>query len=113
MDKYDRARGQAKFDEVYCGDLGALPPPGQAPFIDYMLETLFGELWQDETLSVRDKRLLLLGVLVAQGEEGALAIHLRAAVKRGELAVAQLRLLATFPQHGGPRGSRLFQVVTR
>jgi 4-carboxymuconolactone decarboxylase len=112
MNQYDRSAGQAKFDEVYCGDLGVLPPPGTSPFIDYMLETLFGVLWQDETLSIRDRRLLLLGALAAQGEEPALAIHLRAAVKRGELTAAQLQALATFLTQyvGYPRGSRLFRV---
>jgi 4-carboxymuconolactone decarboxylase len=114
MNHYDRSTGQAKFDEVYCGDLGALPQPGASPFIDYMLETLFGVLWQDETLSIRDRRLLLLGALAAQGEESALAIHLRAAVKRGELSAAQLQALATFLTQyvGYPRGSRLFRVCS-
>jgi 4-carboxymuconolactone decarboxylase len=113
MNQYDRNKGHAKFDEVYCGDLGALPPPGASPFIDYMLETLFGVLWQDATLSIRERRLLLLGVLAAQGEDAALAIHLRAAVKRGELTTAQLQAMAPFLTQyvGYPRGSRLFRIV--
>jgi 4-carboxymuconolactone decarboxylase len=113
MNQYDRSKGEAKFDEVYCGDLGALPAPGASPFIDYMLETLFGVLWQDATLSIRERRLLLLGVLAAQGEDAALAIHLRAAVKRGELTAAQLQAMATFLTQyvGYPRGSRLFRIV--
>jgi 4-carboxymuconolactone decarboxylase len=113
MNQYDRNKGQAKFDEVYCGDLGALPPAGASPFIDYMLETLFGVLWQDTTLSIRERRLLLLGVLAAQGEDAALAIHLRAAVKRGELTAAQLQAMAPFLTQyvGYPRGSRLFRIV--
>ncbi len=78
-----------------------------------MLETLFGVLWQDATLSVRERRLLLLGVLAAQGEDAALAIHLRAAVKRGELTAAQLQAMAPFLTQyvGYPRGSRLFRIV--
>ena len=113
MNQYDRSKGEAKFDEVYCGDLGTLPAPGVSPFIDYMLETLFGVLWQDATLSIRERRLLLLGVLAAQGEDAALAIHLRAAVKRGELTAAQLQAMATFLTQyvGYPRGSRLFRIV--
>src|ERR1700722_12229553 len=95
MNKYDRATGQATFDEVYAGDLGALPPPGTAPFIDYMLETLFGKLWADETLSIRERRLLLLGALAAQGDDVALTIHLHVAVESGELYVGQHRAMAT------------------
>src|SRR5271155_1586472 len=113
MNQYDRSKGQTKFDEVYCGDLGAFPPAGASPFIDYMLETLFGALWQDETLSIRERRLLLLGVLAAPGGDTTLAIHLRAAVKRGELTAAQLQAMATFLTQyvGYPRGSRLFRIV--
>jgi len=112
MNQYDRAQGLAKLEEVYGGELGALPPPGASPFIDYMLETLFGVLWRDTSLSVRERRLLLIGVLAAQGEESTLAIQLRAALKRGELTAAQLQPLATFLTQyvGYPRGSRLFRL---
>jgi 4-carboxymuconolactone decarboxylase len=111
MNQYDRGRGQARFDEVYGSEVGALPPAGASPFIDYMLETLFGVLWQDETLSIRERRLLVIGVLAAQGEEGTLGVQLRCALKRGELTVAQLQALATFLTQyvGYPRGSRLLK----
>jgi 4-carboxymuconolactone decarboxylase len=113
MSKYERSRGQAVFDEVYAGDLGALPPAGTAPFIDHMLETLFAAVWSDPTLTIRDRRLLLLGALSAQGDEAALGVHLRAAVKRGELSPAQLQALAIFVTQyvGYPRGSRLLRVI--
>ena len=112
MNQYDRGKGLEKFDQVYCGDLGALPPAGASPYIDFMLETLFGVLWQDTTLSIRERRLLLIGVLAAQGEESTLTIQLRSALKRGELSTPQLQALATFLTQyvGYPRGSRLFRV---
>jgi 4-carboxymuconolactone decarboxylase len=113
MTDYDRSKGLAKFAEVYGGELGALPAAGASPFIDYMLETLFGALWSDETLSIRERRLLLVGALAAQGDEVALTIHLRAAIKRGEFTAQQLQALATFLTQyvGYPRGSRLFRVI--
>ena len=112
MNQYDRGKGEEKFAEVYGREVGVLPAPGASPFIDYMLETLFGVLWQDPSLSVRERRLLVIGVLAAQGEEGPLGIQLRCALKRGELTAAQLQPLATFLTQyvGYPRGSRLFKV---
>jgi len=112
MNQYDRGKGQEKFSEVYGSDLGALPPQGASPFIDYMLETLFGVLWQDPALSIRERRLLVIGVLAAQGEEATLGIQLRCALARGELTQPQLQALATFLTQyvGYPRGSRLFKV---
>jgi 4-carboxymuconolactone decarboxylase len=112
MNQYDRGKGEAKFNEVYGSDLGALPGAGASPFIDYMLETLFGVLWQDPALSIRERRLLVIGVLAAQGEDATLAIQLRCALNRGELTAAQLQPLATFLTQyvGYPRGSRMLRV---
>jgi 4-carboxymuconolactone decarboxylase len=112
MNQYDRSKGEMKFNEVYGSDLGALPAAGASPFIDYMLETLFGALWQDPALSIRERRLLVIGVLAAQGEDATLAIQLRCALNGGELTVAQLQPLATFLTQyvGYPRGSRLLRV---
>ena len=113
MAKYKRSRGLAMFDEVYCKDLGALPPEGGSRFIDYMLETLFAELWADETLSIRDRRLLLIGAIAAQGDDTTMRIQLRSALKRGELDKAQLEALAVFLTQyvGYPKGSAVFRII--
>lgn len=112
MKKYDREKGVEMFKDVYAGDV-QLPPAG-GPFIDYMLETLFGTLWADATLSIRDRRLLLIGAIAALGDAATLQIQLRAALKRGELEAAQLEPLATFLTQyvGYPRGSQLFRIVS-
>jgi 4-carboxymuconolactone decarboxylase len=112
MNHYDRSQGQAKFDEVYGSELAPLPPAGASPFIDYMPETLFGVLWSDPALSIAERRLLIIGVLAAQGEESTLALQLRSALRRGELKPPQLQALATFLTQyvGYPRGARLLKV---
>ncbi len=112
--KYDRQKGQQLFDEVYCKDLGELPPPGASKFIDYMLETLFAELWADGTLSIRDRRLLLLGAIAAQGDEATMTIQARSALKREELNREQLEAMAVFLTQyvGYPRGSKVFRIVS-
>lgn len=107
--KYDRQKGVDTFNEVYCGDLPC-PPEGMMKFADFMLETLFGELWADETLSIRDRRLLLLGAIAAQGEDTTFSIQLRSAIKRGELDRAQVEALVVFLTQyvGYPKGSKMF-----
>ena len=62
-----RERGLAKFNEVYCGDLPA-PPPGTVDFFDLMLEQLFAEVWTRPALSLRDRRLVIMGVAAALGD---------------------------------------------
>lgn len=112
-DKYSRERGRQMFDEIYCRDLGDLPPAGSSVFIDFMLETLFGTLWADDTLSIRDRRLLLIGAIASQGDAATLTVQIRSAFKRGELDAAQLDALAVFLTQyvGYPKGSQLFQIV--
>jgi len=109
--KYDRQKGVEVFNEVYCGDV-PLTQPGQSKFVDHMLETLFGTLWSDETLSIRDRRLLLIGAIAAQGDETTLTIQARSALKRGELTIKQLEAIVMFITQyvGYPKGSRFFNI---
>jgi 4-carboxymuconolactone decarboxylase len=100
------------YNEVYCGDLPQPPPEGTSVFVDYMLETLFGTLWADSALTIRDRRLLLLGAIAAQGDEMTLTIQARSALKRGELDKKQLEAISVFLTQyvGYPRGSKLHRI---
>ena len=59
-------RGLSAMREVYAGEIIELPE-GTLPFNDVMLKTLFAEVWTRNVLSMRDRRLLLLGVVAARG----------------------------------------------
>ena len=93
-DQERRAIGEAKIAEVYAGDV-VVPPEGYA-FSDIMLETLFAEVWTRDTLSMRDKRILLLGMIAAQGEGMTFKIQTKAAIKNGELSAEDIRELHLF-----------------
>ncbi|SHH04289.1 4-carboxymuconolactone decarboxylase [Hydrocarboniphaga daqingensis] len=114
--RYDRDKGMQMFDTVYCGDVPIPTAPGESRFIDYMLETLFGTLWADQdSLSIRDRRLLLIGAIAAIGDETTLAIQTRSALKRGELDPSQLDSISMFLTQyvGYPLGSRLHRVFSQ
>jgi 4-carboxymuconolactone decarboxylase len=72
-----------------------------------MLEQLFAEVWTREALSVRDRRLIIMGVIAALGEKDTFAIQVRAAVKNGELTPAQVReVVITLANYAGyPRAA--------
>ncbi len=105
-------RGAEMLKEVYAGDV-AVPPKGAMAFSDLMLESLFAEVWTREELSIRDRRLILLGVIGALGEKDTFAIQAKASLKRGELTPEQLRevliMLANYA--GYPRAAGLIGVV--
>jgi len=104
-----REKGIEMFNEVYCGDLPQPPEPGNDRFFDFMLDTVFGQLWANETLSIRERRLVLLGAIAAQGEEMTFTIQARSALKRGELTQVQLEeIIVMLTQYVGyPRASKM------
>jgi len=89
-----RQQGEDKIKEVYAGDV-VVPPEGYA-FTDVMLETLFAQVWTRDTLSMRDKRILLLGMIAAQGEGMTFKIQTKAGIKNGELTPEDVRELHLF-----------------
>lgn len=105
-------RGSDMIAEVYAGDVGAMPE-GTMPFYDVMMKSLFAEVWDREVLSIRDRRLLLLGVIAAQGQTEVFGIQAKAALKRGELSADELRecLIMLAPYAGYPNVAGLISPV--
>jgi 4-carboxymuconolactone decarboxylase len=103
-----RRRGEETIKKVYAGDV-AVPPEGASAFADVMLEQLFAEVWTREALPMRDRRLLIMGVIAAMGEQLTWGIQAKAALKNGELTPDQLReALIHLAQYAGyPRAAGL------
>lgn len=96
-----RERGAEMLRKVYAGDV-PVPPAGASPFADLMLEQVFAEVWTREVLPVRDRRLLIMGVIAALGEADTWKIQVRSAIKNGELSAEQAReALIQLAQYAG------------
>lgn len=111
-DSERRKRGVEMIKEVYAGDV-IVPPEGAMAFTDVMLEQVFAEVWSRDVLSIRDRRLLLLGIIAEKGETNTFGIQAKAALKRGELEPDELReLLLMIAQYSGyPRAAALVGVI--
>ena len=109
-----RERGLEMMKKVYAGDV-VVPPEGVSPFGDLMLEQVFAEVWTRPALSVRDRRLLVMGVIAAMGESMTWGIQAKAALKNGELTPEQLReALIQLAQYAGyPRAAGLMMVTEK
>ena len=109
-----RARGLESMKKVYAGDV-AVPPEGAHPFADIMLEQVFAEVWTRPALSIRDRRLLVMGVIACMGESMTWGIQAKAALKNGELTPDQLReTLIQLAQYAGyPRTAGLIAVTEK
>lgn len=110
-DKERRAIGEQKIKEVYAGDV-VVPPEGYA-FTDVMLKQLFAELWTRDTLSMRDKRILLLGIIAEKGEPMTFKIQIKASLKNGEINPDEAREFLLFiAQYAGyPRAASMLGPV--
>lgn len=109
MDDHERWElGQRTIKDVYAGDV-VTAPEGTHAFSDIMLRQLFAELWTRDTLSMRDKRMLLLGIIAEKGESNTFKIQAKASLKRGEITPDELRetLLFIAQYAGYPRAAAL------
>lgn len=106
-----RRRGLERMAEVY--DFQVLDGPGD--FFGYTVEHLFGDVWERPGLTVRDRRLLLIGLMVAEGLDGTLGIQLQSGLAKGDLTADDLREIVVFLSHyaGWPKGAGLNSLVER
>ena len=72
---------------------------------------MFHEIWGDERLSFRDKRLLVIGILAGRGADPSLfTIHARSALRNRELSAEELRAVMPVAVYyaGAPNASPMF-----
>jgi 4-carboxymuconolactone decarboxylase len=87
----------AKMQEVYGFTVDPADLPGR--FTDITVDHLFGVVWTDETIDLRQRRLLTIGVLAAQDKPELLEIQFDSALERGELTVDQVREVVVHLTH--------------
>lgn len=104
-----RQQGLDKMGEVYGWEV----QDGPGDFFATTVDHLFADIWSRPELSVRDRRLLLIGALTAQGLDDVADIQVQAALGNEELGAEQLRQIALFLTHyvGWPLGTKLNAVV--
>lgn len=111
-DKSPYERGIEMITEVYAGNVTAMPE-GTMPFYDVMMRSLFAEVWDRDVLSIRDRRLLLMGVIATQGQSDVFVLQATAALEREELTPDELRecLVILAPYAGYPNVASLLMPV--
>lgn len=100
-------RGAEMLKKVYAGDVVA-PPKGMMDFSDLMMEQVFAEVWtREDKLTVKERRLVIMGVIACMGEKDTWKIQAKSALKNGELDATQLReIVITLAQYAGyPRAA--------
>ena len=106
-----RRRGKDLMRQVYGWDVDHV----EGPFVESTVDHLFGDVWSQGKLTVKERRLMLIGAAVASGMEDVAGLQLDAAVRLGELDAEDLRTIVVFLAHyaGWPHAARLNTEVER
>lgn len=106
-----RQRGLEMMKQVYGWDLDTV----EGPFVESTVDHLFGEVWAEGTLTVKERRLLLIGAAVASGMTDVAQLQLDVAVRLDELDADDLRSIVVFLAHycGWPAAAKLNSEVEK
>ena len=104
-DEERRRRGLEKMAEVYGWDFG----DGPGDWFGLTAEHLFADIWTREGLSLRDRRLLLIGMAVGGGHDDVAGLQVGASQRVGDLSPEALREIVIFVSYyaGWPAGAKL------
>ena len=106
-----RTRGKANMQAVYGWDVDHV----EGSFVEYTIDHLFGRVWAEGNLTVKERRLLLIGLAAGSGLEDVAGLQLDAATRLGELDADDLRAIVVFLAHyaGWPRAAKLNMEVEK
>ena len=104
-DDETRARGIAKMKDVYGWDIEG----ADGRFMEYTVDHLFAEVWDEGDLSVRERRFLLVGLAAGTGMTDVAGLQLDASMRLDELSADDLRAIVIFIAHyaGWPVAAKL------
>jgi 4-carboxymuconolactone decarboxylase len=93
-DKDDAARlahGEEVLNKIYGpGGAGPIMSLTDSPFVGETVKNLFGEVWDRPGLSVRDRRLLVLGATAMLGRPDLVETQVKGALLGGDMDAEQL-----------------------
>jgi 3-hydroxyisobutyrate dehydrogenase-like beta-hydroxyacid dehydrogenase/alkylhydroperoxidase/carboxymuconolactone decarboxylase family protein YurZ len=116
LDPDPKVRGLQMMDEVYGKGTVTMPPASaeMPPYVDRTVRYLFGDVWARPTLSIRDRRLLVLGATAQMSRPDLIEIQVTGALINKEMTEAQLHeaVLQLAFYTGWGNGTAVYQGVT-
>lgn len=106
-------RGLQMMAAVYGSDLAGRMPADRTPALEKTIDHLFGEIWSRPGLSIRDRRLLVMGANAALGRADLIEVQARGALINRELSAEELQeaVLQLHYYVGWPNGTAVAQGV--
>lgn len=83
--------GLTTMEAVYGHAVADSIPQQRTPALEKTVDHLFGEIWSRPGLSIRDRRLLVMGATAMLGRDDLIEVQVRGALANNELTAAELR----------------------
>jgi 4-carboxymuconolactone decarboxylase len=107
-----RRTGLDKMNQVYAWEM---PNIEGDDYFALTVDHLFATIWTRPGLSMRDRRMMVIAALTAQGQADLLEVQINAVLQNGELTEDEVMEMALFITHyvGFPLGSQLSGALRR
>jgi 4-carboxymuconolactone decarboxylase len=98
--------------EAYVNNAEKNKTDFDAPFQDLITEAAWGHVWSRPQLTLRERSLITLALLAAQGMDEEVAMHARAAANTGASADDMREALLHVAIYAGvPRANHAFKII--
>jgi 4-carboxymuconolactone decarboxylase len=85
-----------------------------APFQELITEAAWGHVWSRPQLTLRERSMITLALLAAQGMDDEVAMHARATANTGATAEDMREVLMHVAIYAGvPRANHAFKIISR
>lgn len=84
-------KGLQMMETVYAGIVPMPADQVDKPMNTLALTNLFADVWGRDAMTVRDRRLIIIGAIAAMADSSLIEIQIKAALKLGELKPEQLQ----------------------
>lgn len=89
------------------------PQAMHAPFIDLITDAAWGHVWGRSTISDRERSMMTIALLAGLGNDGELALHIRATANTGASRDDVMEALMHVAIYAGvPRANHAFKVAS-
>lgn len=86
-----KAKGAEVLKKIYGEEMaGYITAEPSSPYVDETIERLFGEVWDRPGLSIRDRRLLVLGATAMLGRPDLVEVQVKGGLLSGDFDKEQL-----------------------
>ena len=83
-----------------------------APFVSLITDAAWGHVWSRDTISLRERSMMTIALLAGLGNDGELALHLRAIPNTGASRDDVLEALMHVAVYAGvPRANHAFKIA--